>query len=62
NDLKKLQSGTERYQKDIERAREAIRKAEEGIAKNEKDHADTLDKIEQQKKAIEAVRRKLNDL
>lgn len=62
NDLKKLQNGVERYQKDIERAREAIRKAEEGIAKSEKDQAETLDKIEQQKKAIDAVRRKLNDL
>ncbi len=62
NELKKLQNTNERYLKDIERARETIRKAEEGIAKNDKDQATTQEKIEQQKKAIEAVRRKLNDL
>lgn len=62
NDLKKLQSSNERYLKDIERARETIRKSEEGIAKNDKDQAATQEKIEQQKKALEAVRRKLNDL
>jgi len=62
NELKKLQNNNERFLKDIERARETIRKSEEGIAKNDKDQAATQEKIEQQKKAIEAVRRKLNDL
>lgn len=62
NELKKLQSSNERYLKDIERARETIRKSEEGIAQNDKDQAAAQEKIEQQKKAIEAVRRKLNDL
>ncbi len=61
NNLKKLQSGSERYTKEIERAKENIRKAEEGIVQNEKDQTDTQDKIEQQKKAVEAVRRRLND-
>jgi len=61
-ELQKLQSGNERYQKEIERAKEAIRKAEEGIVENEKEQMAAQEKIEQQKKAIEAVRRRLNDL
>lgn len=61
-DLRKLKNANKRYQRDIERAQEAIRKAEENIVKNVREQEDTVKKIELQKKLLEEIRKKLNDL
>ncbi|MCB0607522.1 MAG: hypothetical protein H6562_00795 [Lewinellaceae bacterium] len=62
NEMRKLQNANDRYHKEIEKARDAIRKAEEEIAKNEKDQEATQDLIELQKKTVEDVKKKLNNL
>lgn len=59
SDLKKLKSANERYNKDIEKAKEAISKAEASIVKNQEDQEKTLQQIEDQKKAVEAVNQRL---
>ena len=61
-DLRKLKNANEKYHRDIERAQEAIRKAEEDIVKNVRDQEDMVKKIELQKKLLEEIRKKLNDL
>ncbi|MCB0650107.1 MAG: hypothetical protein KDC85_02455 [Saprospiraceae bacterium] len=62
SDLKKLVSDQERYERDIEKAQEAIKKAQENIVANKKDQEDAADKIKDQQKLIEDIRKKLNDL
>lgn len=62
NEVRKLQSANERYHKEIEKAKEAIRKAEEEIVKNEKEQEETKGLLEIQKKTVETVKKKLNDL
>lgn len=61
-DLRKLEGEKERYGRDIGRAQEAIRKAEENIEENGRDQESKLQEIEEQKTAIEVIKRKLNDL
>lgn len=60
-ELEKLISANERYHKEIEKAKEAIKKAEESILKNEEEQTIAKQKIENQKKAVEAVRKKLDE-
>lgn len=62
NEIRKLQNSNDRYHKEIEKAKEAIRKAEEEIVKNEKEQETTKALIEDQKKTLELVKKKLNDL
>jgi hypothetical protein len=62
DDLKKLLAAQERYEREIEKAKEAIKKAEENIVANKKDQVDQKDKIKEQQKLIEQIRKKLNDL
>lgn len=59
-ELKKLVSANERYHKEIEKAKEAIKKAEADIQQNEKDQKTAQQKIEDQKKAVDTVRKKLD--
>ncbi|MCH2081861.1 MAG: hypothetical protein MK226_05685 [Saprospiraceae bacterium] len=61
-DLAKLKKDNNRYYKAIENAKKKIAEAEENIEQNEKDQLATQTKIEGQLKAVEAVRKKLNDL
>lgn len=60
--LKKLEKDKENYEKEIEQAKERIAKAEANIEQNAKDQDDAKIMIENQQKAIEKVKKKLNDL
>lgn len=62
DELKKLVGTQERYEREIEKAKEAIKKAEENIVENKKEQIDQAERIKAQKKAIEEIRKKLNDL
>jgi valyl-tRNA synthetase len=61
-DLAKLKKDNDRYHKTIENAKKKIAEAEDDIEQNEKDQVSMQAKIEEQLKAVEAVRKKLNDL
>lgn len=61
-ELEKLKSTKDRLLKEIEKAKEAIQKAEEGIVQNDKDQELTTKKIEDQKKVVDEVKKKLNDM
>jgi DNA repair exonuclease SbcCD ATPase subunit len=60
SELKKLVNANERYHKEIEKAKEAIKKAESDIEQNDKDQKLAQQKIEDQKKAVDSVRKKLD--
>lgn len=61
SELEKLVGANERLHKEIEKAKEAIKKAEESILKNEEEQTIAKQKIENQKKAVDAVRKKLDE-
>jgi DNA repair exonuclease SbcCD ATPase subunit len=61
-DLEKLEDKNKDYHEDIEKAKEKIREAEENIEQNLKDQEDQRIRIEQQKKVIEAIIEKINNL
>jgi len=61
-DLAKLKKDNDRYHRTIENAQKKIAEAEADIEQNEKDQLDAQAKIAEQLKAVEAVRKKLNDL
>ena len=61
-ELRKLEKKNEGYHKDIEKAKEKIQKAESNIEQNLKDQEDQRILIEQQKKVIEEVIARLNNL
>lgn len=60
--LRKLEKKNTGYHKDIEKAKERIEKAEKNIEQNLKDQEDQRILIEQQKKVIEEVIERLNNL
>lgn len=60
--LAKLKKDNDRYHRTIENAQKKIAEAEADIEQNEKDQLDAQAKIAEQLKAVEAVRKKLNDL
>ncbi len=61
-DLRKLEKKNNGFHKDIEKAKEKIEKAEKNIEQNLKDQEDQRIRIEQQKKIIEEVIERLNNL
>ena len=61
-ELRKLEKKNTGYHKDIEKAKEKIEKAEKNIEQNLKDQEDQRIIIEQQKKAIEEIIERLNNL
>lgn len=61
-ELRKLEKKNTGYHKDIEKAKEKIEKAEKDIEQNLKDQEDQRIVIEQQKKAIEEIIERLNNL
>lgn len=61
SELEKLAGANERLHKEIEKAKEAIKKAEEAILKNEEEQTLAKQKIENQKKAVDVVRKKLDE-
>jgi len=60
-DLKRLQGDNTRLYKEIEDAKARIKKAEENIAQNEKDQRAAEEKIENQKKAVDSVKKSLEE-
>ncbi len=58
-ELKRLQSDNNRYHKEIEDAQARIKKAEENIAQNLKEQKAAEEKINAQKKNVDAVRKRL---
>lgn len=62
NELKKLERQNKGYHKDIEDAKKRIAKAEQNIETNLKEQEESQSDIEEQIKALEAVRKKLNDI
>lgn len=60
--LRKLEKKNTGYHKDIEKAKEKIEKAEKNIEQNLKDQEDQRITIEQQKKVIEEIIERLNNL
>lgn len=58
-ELKRLQNDNTRYHKEIEDAQARIKKAEENITQNLKDQKATEEKINAQKKNVDAVRKRL---
>ena len=62
DDLKKLKKNNDRYHKAIENAKKKIAEAEDDIVENEKEQEAMVKKIAEQMKAVEAVKKKLNDL
>lgn len=60
--LRKLEKKNTGYHKDIEKAKEKIVKAEQNIEQNLKEQEDQRISIEQQKKLIERIIEKLNNL
>jgi len=61
-ELRKLEKKNTGYHKDIEKAKEKIEKAEKNIEQNLKDQEDQAIVIEQQKKVIEEIIERLNNL
>lgn len=61
-ELRKLEKKNTGYHKDIEKAKEKIEKAEKNIEQNLKDQEDQRITIEQQKKVIEEIIERLNNL
>lgn len=61
-DLRKLEKKNTGYHKDIEKAKEKIEEAEKNIEQNLKDQEDKRIMIEQQKKVIEEIIERLNNL
>ncbi len=59
---KKLERDNEQYHQDIENARQRIIRAESNIENNLKEQELTRQKIESQRKLIQSVEKKLNDL
>ena len=62
NELKKLERQNKGYHKDIEDAKKRIAKAEDNIETNLKEQAESNSDIEEQIKAVEAVRKKLEEI
>jgi len=60
--LRKLEKQNTGYHQDIEKAKERIEKAEKNIEQNLKDQDDQRISIEQQKKVIEEIIERLNNL
>jgi len=60
--LKKLERANDNYHRDIRVAEEKIKKAENNIIENEVSQEETRSSIEQQKAAVEAVRKRLSDI
>ncbi len=61
-ELKRLQSDNAKYNKEIEDAKARIKKAEENIVQNEKDQKTTEEKITNQKKTLDTVRKRLEQM
>ncbi len=61
-ELEKLIAANDRYHKEIEKAKAAIQEAENNIVQNEKDQELARQKIENQKKVVETVQQKKNDI
>lgn len=61
-ELEKLVAANDRYHKEIEKAKAAIQEAENNIVQNEKDQELARQKIENQKKVVETVQQKKNDI
>lgn len=61
-ELRKLEKNNKGYHNDIEKAKERIEKAEKNIEQNLKDQEDQRILIEQQKKVIEEIVARLNNL
>ncbi len=61
-ELRRLQSDNARYHKEIEDAQARIKKAEENIVKNEADQKAVEEKISSQKKTVETVRKRLEQM
>ena len=62
NQMAKLKKSKEKYHRDIEKAKETIAKAEANILQNIKDQENATKEIEAQRIAVDAVRKKLNEL
>jgi hypothetical protein len=60
SDLERLQNQNTRYRKDIEEAEEKIRKSKEAIIQNEKDQEAAQKLIQDQKRVVDEVKRKMN--
>jgi valyl-tRNA synthetase len=58
-EMKRLQADNAKFHKEIEDANARIKKAEENIVQNEKDQKLSEDKIVNQKKSVDAVRKRL---
>ncbi len=58
-EMKHLQADNAKFRKEIEDAKARIQKAEENIVQNEKDQKLSEDKIANQKKSVDAVRKRL---
>ncbi|MFN7115431.1 MAG: hypothetical protein ACK4TA_01450 [Saprospiraceae bacterium] len=61
-ELERLQAANDRYHKEIEKAKAAIQEAETNIVQNEKDQEVARQKIENQKKVVETVQQKKNNI
>lgn len=60
--LKKLQKDSDGLRKDIENYKARIKKAEDDLLKNEKDQESTIVDIEAQRRMVEEVRARLNNV